>query len=164
MIPYRIRNALRKAGVAILVIALLVTAVALCWLLWLNRYVIYTRDGIVLDFGMSLDFPQGNPVTPPEPGENVDIYFNEGENTLLPDNAALSQLGGVYVTTEMLDTAKEFELAKKHLMTLPADVPIMLDVKHFHGEFYYTTVLGEQSTTINAEKMDITEIMITEDG
>ena len=154
MIPYRIRNALRKLGVAVLVIALLVTVVALCWLLWLNRYVIYTRDGIVFDFGLGMEFPQGNPVTPPEPGESVDIYYNEGENTLLPENAALSQLAGVYVTADMLDTAKKFESAKQYLTTLPADIPIMLDVKHIHGEFYYTTALGSQSTVIDAAKMD----------
>ena len=55
MIPYRTRRALRRLCVTVLVLLLIVMALALCWLLWLNRYVIYTRDGAKLDFNLSMD-------------------------------------------------------------------------------------------------------------
>ena len=49
-IPYRIQRMLKRlvvlAAIALVVLALL----ALCWFLWLDRYVVYTRNGAMLDF------------------------------------------------------------------------------------------------------------------
>lgn len=152
MIPYRIRNALRRLGIAALVILFSVSVVGLAWFLWLNRYVVYTRDGIVLDFGLSMEFPQGKPATPPEPGESIDIYYNEGDNTILPENTQLTQLSGIYVTGEMLQS--NFEVLKEYLTSLPASTPIMLDVKNIRGEFYYSSTSGKASSAVDIAQMD----------
>ena len=152
MIPYRFRNALRKLCVTVLVIALIAAIVLVCWLLWLNRYVIYTRDGVKLNFALSLEFPEGQLAVPPTPGATIDIYFNEGENVVLPENTELQQLSGIYITGEML--AQDISGIRRQLRNLPADTPVMLDVKNIRGEFYYTTSSGRNSAAIDAAQMD----------
>ena len=74
MIPYRTRNLLRKLMVTGLVLLLIVAVLLLCWFLWLNRFVIYTRGGALLDFGLSPEFSEGQQAESQEPGETVDIY------------------------------------------------------------------------------------------
>ena len=59
MIPYRTRRLVRNLLIAILVLVLVASAALICWLLWLNRYIVYTRDGAKLDFSLSLQFPEG---------------------------------------------------------------------------------------------------------
>lgn len=152
MIPYRFRNALRKLCVTVLVIVLIAAIVFVCWLLWLNRYVIYTRDGVKLNFDLSLDFPEGQLAVPPTPGATIDIYYNEGENVILPENTELQQLSGIYITGEML--AQDISGIRQQLKTLPAETPVMLDVKNIRGEFYYTTSNGRNAAAIDTDQMD----------
>ena len=58
-IPYRTRRTLRHfflgIGAAVLFAALLLVL----WMMWLNRYVIYSQDGAKIDFTLSLDYAQG---------------------------------------------------------------------------------------------------------
>ena len=153
MIPYRTRSILRRLTVTVLIILLVASMVLLSWLLWLNRYVVYTRDGVKLDFGLSMEFPEGQPAVPPTPGATIDIYYNEGENVILPESTELTQLSGLYVTGEML--SQDIAAIRQQLKTLPADTPIMLDVKNIRGEFYFSTTLGKNSTAIDASQMDL---------
>ncbi len=152
MIPYRTRNALRKLCVTVLVLVLAAALALLCWLLWLNRYVIYTRDGAKLNFDLSLEFSQGDPVVAPTTGPAVDIYYNEGDNVVIPESTELTQLSGIYITGEML--ADDIAAIRQQLKTLPADTPVMLDVKNIRGEFYYTTSLGKNAQAIDTDQMD----------
>ena len=151
MIPYRTRMILRKVGIAVLALTMLAIVGLLCWFLWLNRYVIYTRTGALLDFGLSLEFSQGERPQAPDPGPEFDIYYNEGENMILPNSQELSKLSGVYVTESMLENS--FEEVKKQISTLPADVPVMLDVKNIRGEFFYVTDLGKNDSAIDPAQM-----------
>ncbi len=152
MIPYRTRNALRRLCVTVLVLALAAAVVLLCWLLWLNRYVIYTPDGVKLDFGLSLELPQGAPAVPPTAGATIDIYYNEGDDLILPENTELAQLTGLTVTSQML--SQDIAGIRQQLKTLPAGTPIMLDVKNIRGEFYYTSSNGKAAASVDAAQMD----------
>ncbi len=152
MIPYRTRNALRKLCVTVLILVLAAALLLICWLLWLNRYVIYTRDGAKFDFGLSLELPGGSPAVPPTAGPTVDIYFNEGDNVVIPESTELKQLSGLYITGEML--AADIAGIRTLLKTLPADTPVMLDVKNIRGEFYYTTANGKNAASVDTAQMD----------
>lgn len=152
MIPYRTRNALRKLCVTVLIILLAASAVLLCWLLWLNRYVIYTQEGAKLNFDLSPLLPEGQLAVPPSSAPEIDIYYNEGENVILPESTELTQLSGLYITGDML--SQNFDAVRNELKTLPAETPVMLDVKNFRGEFYYTTTLGKNTTAIDPAQMD----------
>ena len=152
MIPYRTRSLLLKIGTALLVIFLIPGVLLLCWMLWLNRYVIYTRQGAVLDFSLSGDFPPGQVISPKPEGEGVDIYYNEGENAITPGGAELKKLSGIQITEQML--SENFAQVEQMLSVLPADVPVMLDVKNFRGEFFYSSALGKSTKAIDPQKMD----------
>ena len=152
MIPYRTRNFLRKLTVTGLTVLLIVAVLLLCWFLWLNRFVIYTRGGAELDFGLSPELADGDRPQLQEPGETVDIYYNEGDNLILPANKELTQLSGICVTGQML--TEQFDQVQKQLASLPAETPVLLDVKNIRGEFYYTTALGKHSKQVDAQQMD----------
>jgi len=63
-IPYRVRKALRNLGVFLLVAALVAGGALLTWLVWLNRFVIYTPGGAQLDFDLPDTFPSGQLAQP----------------------------------------------------------------------------------------------------
>ena len=78
-ISYRSRRFFRRLSIFILTLVLLAAVLAVCWFLWLDRYVIYTSDGAKLDFELSLDFPAGQPAQRPSAGETVQIYYPEDD-------------------------------------------------------------------------------------
>lgn len=65
MIPFRTRRILGRICAVGLTLLLIVSILLLFWLLWLNRYVVYTRDGAYLDFDRPLEYPQGELAVPP---------------------------------------------------------------------------------------------------
>lgn len=152
MIPYRTRRALRRLCVTVLVLLLIVMALALCWLLWLNRYVIYTRDGAKLDFNLSMDYPEGEVAVAPTSEPTIPIYYNEGGSNEDQESHELAQISGLYVTGQMLSDS--FDAVEAQIKTLSSETPVMLDVKNMRGEFYYSTSLGRNASGIDPEKMD----------
>ena len=152
MIPYRTRHILRRLAIGALVLALLAGAVVLCWFLWLNRYVLYTRNGASLNFNMNMEFPLGQTPENPAPGQNIDIYYNEGENAILPENPELTQLAGINITMSMLN--KNFDKVVEKLATLPRGSQVMLDMKNIKGEYFYNSQLGSTYSKIDPDKME----------
>ena len=83
-IPYRTQRALKRLLVVILIVAVIFAAVWGCWLLWVQRYIIYTAEG-----GAKLDFDlppmaEGQLAVPPE---EVDIPIFSG---LIPIGTVLA--------------------------------------------------------------------------
>ena len=152
MIPFRTRRFLKRLFVALLILVLVAAIVLLCWLLWLNRYVVYTRDGVKLDFNLPPILSGGQLAVPPTQGPGVDIYYNEGENTLKPVNTELTQISGYYITGEML--TQDFAAVDAQVRKLPVGTPVMLDVKTIRGTFYYSTALGPVSESVDAKAVD----------
>ena len=152
MIPYRTRNILNRLAVIGLVLLVAAAVVIFCWFLWLNRYVIYTRTGAQLDFSLSSELSQGQVVRPAEPLTDIDIYYNEGDNLILPESAELQQLSGLCITGEMLQT--QFSQVQQAVAGLSAETPVMLDVKNIRGEFYYSTQLGKNASSVDPAQMD----------
>ena len=93
MLSYRSRRALRRLGKFLLVLALLAALGILCWFLWLNRYVVYTKDGVKFVFNTPGEFQPGQ-VAGTESGENT-IYV-EYEQTVPtePPSTELQQMNG----------------------------------------------------------------------
>ncbi len=162
MLSYHTRRTLRGIGTAVLVLALVAAGVLIVWLLWLNRYVIYTRSGAKLDFSLSAEFPAGELPVPPTAGAPVDIFYNEGENVVTPVDTSLKQLSGIYVTGEML--AQDFAGVREKLLALEEETPILLDVKNIRGEFYYMTNEGKNSEKISPRDMNDLIAALKRDG
>ena len=66
-IPYRTQQTLKRLAGTLLVLLVVGAVILGLWFLWLQRYVVYTRDdGAVLDFNLSETLPAGQEAQPPE--------------------------------------------------------------------------------------------------
>ena len=151
-IPYRTRLRLQRIGSVVLLIVLAAILAWFCWVVWLERYVIYTNDGAIIDFERSSERLSGVVARPPSYDHEVDIYFNEGDNAI-ETQAELTQMAGYYVTID--DLLENFDGVKKQLTNLPNGTPVMLEVKSRYGYFYYpSNIEGVQfSSSVNVEEM-----------
>lgn len=152
-IPYRTRRLLKRLGLIALAVLLTAAVVWLCWFVWLNRYVVYTREnGAILDFDRTPEISGGQLALPPEPSETIPIYYNEGENQV-NNNAELTQLVGYYVEPQALQ--EDISTVISQIRALPAETAVMVDVKNIKGEFYYSSgVSSLRSSSVDTEGMD----------
>ena len=140
-LPYRTRRVLRGAGIAALFLALLLILVWMVWLLWLDRYVVYTDDGAHFDFSRSNQSISGVIAVPPEDDMTVSIYYNEGDG-ILNVSAELLQLSGYYVDRDMLAAGIPEVIAQ--LKKLPAETPVMIEMKDIVGRFFYNSTVSDR--------------------
>ena len=111
-IPYRVRQGLLRAGIVVLVLVLIVASVGLCWFLWLQRYVIYTKDrGVVIDMSLSEQVPEGQ-IAEISPPETVPVHYTDGEEEEATGNQ-LRQMLGFYADAETLKM-KNFGIKSVH--------------------------------------------------
>jgi hypothetical protein len=150
-IPYRTRRRLQRLGSILLALLILGTAAWLCWVVWVERYIIYTEDGATIDFSLNPRIPEGEVALPPVAGEGPEIHYNEGENAV-NTSTDLRQLSGYYVTYDLLKN--DFENVKAKVLSLPTNTPVMIDVKGGYG-FYYST---ELSDAVLNQSLDIAAI------
>ena len=120
--------------------------------MWLQRYVVFTRDGVTFDFERSTLRLEGKESGPQETEATtaVEILFQDA-----PQEAQnLSPLYGVYVDTDLLQAGPEALIGQ--LNALEPGTAVLLDVKSKFGNFYYTTSLSgaTQSDTIDSGAMD----------
>ncbi len=150
-IPYRTRRHLRNLGIAGAILLLFLIAMWLVWLLWLDRFVVYTRDGAKLDFSQSAEQLSGQEALPPGDDLTVNIYYNEGDNAL-NISTELVQLAGYYIDSAMLQTeiSEVLSIVKK----LPAQTPVLIEMKDIQGRFSYNSSLGYINSKIDAGMME----------
>ena len=139
-IPYRTRRIIRITAVVALIVVAVAAVVWLSWFTWLKRFVVYTRDGAVLDMNLSQRIPEGQTAVQPEPGPTVPIYYNEGENTITT-NRELSQLSGYYIDRQALIDG--VDTVRQQVRQLKRGTPVMLEVKSATGNFFYSSAVAE---------------------
>lgn len=144
--------------VAVLVLVIIAAALGLCWLLWLNRYIVYTKDGAMLDFNQSLQYPEGVIPQEPKPAETVEIHYKDDSTNGEAVSTELARFTGYYV--ELADIQSDFDTVKQELAALPNGCTILLDVKNVQSYFYYSTSVGLQANGFDVNQMDalITEL------
>lgn len=148
-IPYRVRRGLQRFFITAGILLLLFLVAFSAWMLWLNRYVVYTDEGAKLDFSQLFNPVGGQIATPPAPGPDVHIsYGNTDELTGLPAGS-LKQMEGWVVTAEML-TGDKFAATKAALESLPLGSTVLLDVRNVRGEFFYSSYLGQNPKKVDA--------------
>lgn len=148
-IPYRVRRGLQRFFVTAGVLALLAIVALAAWMLWLNRYVIYTDEGAKLDFGLSFEHAEGEIAQPPSTGPSVPISYGNTDELINTPTSALSQIAGCTITTDML--SGQLPEVKAALEALPAGSVVLLDVKNIRGEFYYSSSLGRNSNKADTD-------------
>lgn len=162
-IPYRTRRACKRIFSVLLSLTLVAVFILLCWLLWLDRFLVYTHEGVKLDFSQSNKLMSGLLQEDTQPQPTVPIHFGDGDEM---QQGALTQLNGFYITEDDLSAAtasrtpKEDSAAKiaqliEKVKKLPAGTPVLLEVKNSKGRFFYSsTVSSHRSSLIDSEAAD----------
>ena len=122
-----------------------------CWVIWLERYVVYTEEGASLKFDL-VDPGQGQLAAPPNVEETVSIYYNEGE-AAIDANWELKSLNGYYIDTSTLKEG--VANTREMLATLTSGSAVMIELKNIKGSFYYSSTLSD---AVMASNMDVTGI------
>lgn len=152
-IPYRTRQKLNRLGLVALAVLLVGTLVWFCWVIWLERYVVYTDGKASLDFDIEFTDDLGEVAVPPAADAGVTIYYNEGANAV-DVNAELTQLSGYYIDSNAL----QFDItdAWEDLRALKSSTAVMLEVKAGYGSFFYgTNISGAiRSQSVSTETVD----------
>ena len=148
-IPYRTRQIIKRVVTISLIVLLVLALIWLCWFVWLKRYIVYTRNGAVLDFSLNAQIAEGQPVQPPEELPNIPIYYNEGEDAI-STSKELQQLKGYYANRDALIAG--IDQVRSQISALERGTPVMLDVKSATGNFFYSTAVSEHLDS----KVDIT--------
>ena len=143
-IPYRTQQNLKRLAGTLLILLVVALIFSAIWFVWLQRYVVYTReDGAVLNFDVPEKLAQGVTAMEPEAAEQIEIYYNEGEDKL-EMSSDLTKLKGYYVTGSTL--AKDPDGVWEQIQALPEGTPVMLELKNVYGMFYYTTATGRPTS------------------
>lgn len=152
-IPYRTRRRLKRLGSLLLSLLILGACAWLCWVIWVERYIIYTEDGAVIDFDLNPVIPMGEVAQPPIAGEGPEIHYNEGENAV-NTSTDLLQMSGYYITYDLLKN--DFDNVKTKVSALPTNTPVMIDVKGGYGSFYYSSEVegATISQSVNVAQVD----------
>ena len=153
-LTFRTRRRLKRLFIALLSLTMAFILAWLGWVVYLERYIIYTRDGVVLDLDLDLDqYDEGVVATPPDANETVPIFYNEGSNAQ-EMNAELTQLWGYYISFDAL--AKDINACRDQLALLPAGTPVMIELKSGYGKFHYSTSVpgAELSDSLNIAEVD----------
>ncbi len=150
-LSYKARKRLKQGLIIATAVLLILAFVWMLWILWLDRYVVYTRDGARLDFSHSAKDMVGQSAGSAKPKDPVSIYYNEGENTLAA-GGEMTQMDGYYISGDML--AEDLDGVQALVRKLPTGTPILLDVKDDNGRFFYSSGLGPNRTSIDPARMD----------
>ena len=152
-LTYRTRKRLKTAGLLLGGVAALGTLVWLCWVLWLGRFVVYSREEVKLDFDWVTP-GEFVAAVPPEKKE-VNILYDDGSDVVVVDRTKpLEQLSGFYVTTSMLlDDPKAVE---DLIREQPKGTAILLELKTGTGNFCYKSTLPNApvSSKVDEEAME----------
>ena len=157
-IPYRTRRVLNRVGIAAVSLLLALVVGWLCWVIWLQRYVVYTSDGAELDFELSANEVSGEVATPPEAPKNVSIYYNEGDDAIDLGNE-MKQLNGYYIDSEMLQ--KDMTGVLVRIEQLSAGTPILIDMKGPYGSFFYPSNLPDAVHSASTDVQKVAELVST---
>ena len=147
---YKTRQFLRRAGIFLLVAALLVTVALLLGAVWLRRFIVYTPQGARLDLNLSAPVGEENIPSEPEKLTVTITYPQEGQPS--QDPMAQQRLAGYYITAQQMQ--EDLPGLRQKIAQLPAGTAILLDVKNFWGYFYYSSTLGPGSDSFILAEID----------
>lgn len=152
-IPYRTRRALSRLGVALTFLLLVTVVFWLCWIVWLQRYVVYTDNGATLDFSHSSYEITGEVAKPPVAQANVSIFYNEGADSI-DTSREMSRINGYYITSDMFKN--DYDNVMLQIERLTSDTAVMIDMKGPYGSFFYNSKLSDAtiSASTNIEQVE----------
>ena len=155
-IPYRTRRMLQRAGIIFAILALLFIIAWFCSVVFLQRYVVYTREGAMLDMSVSANDIIGEVARPPVGSTDISIFYNEGDDAINMSNEML-QMDGYFLDIDALklDIAGAWDLMEP----LGANTAIMIDLKGGFGSAYYSSTLPGILTSSEISVASVDELI-----
>lgn len=142
-LTFTTKRKLKRFGLAALILLVVGTLIWFCWVIWLERYVVYNSDGATFNFSPN-DPGTGNLASPPNTDETVSIYYNEGENAI-NTSTELGQITGYYIDGSTLQN--DLNGTRETIATLKANTAVMIELKNIKGNFYYSSKLDDAVTS-----------------
>ena len=162
-LSYHSRRQLKKV-LTITAVLLTVGIIAFIgWVIWADRYVVYTREGALLDFNLTQNFPQGDPAKAPEAGEPVEVIMHDPYQSGDQPIAEQVSISGYYIDSEQLK--EDIPGLMESLKALPAGTAVLMDMKTIKGSFYYDTAIGETLVKgVDQEQLNqLLELIVTQE-
>lgn len=152
-LSYRTRRRLLKLATVTLVLILVAAVVLVCGFIWVDRYVVYGRNGARIDFDQS-PIPSGIVAKPTAQRETVKILYDEPEIEAPPSVEVVpTSISGYHIDVEALKTDIPGVMAQ--LERLEKGTAVLLDVKDIRGRFYYSSDISDTtSKDVDVEQMD----------
>lgn len=155
-IPYRTRRILQRLGIVFLILLMLFIVAWFCSVVFLERHVVYTREGAMLDMSVSANDIIGEVASPPVVSTDITIFYNEGDDAVNMSDE-LVQLDGYFIDINELKSniAGVWDL----LEPLNANTPIMIDLKGGYGSAYYSSTLPGIITSSEVSVASVDELI-----
>ncbi len=157
-IPFRTRRMLNRVGTVALAVLLIGAVGWMCWVVWLQRYVVYTDDGAMLDFSRSANEVSGVTPQPPKANSNISIYYNEGANAVDIEKD-MEQISGYYITNDMVKAPGSLDKIILQIERLDAGTAVMIDMKGPFGSFFYQSKLNDAVISESTDIAAMTDLL-----
>jgi len=155
-LTWRTRKRLKTAGITLGILTAAALVVWLCWVIWLGRFMVYSRDSARLDFDWQAP---GEFVTAVPPEElSVNILYDEGDEVVVVDRTPeLARLSGFCVGTDLL--TEDIRELDRLIREQPKGTAVMLELKSGSGSFYYGTTLPGATVSNKIDKDAVRELI-----
>ena len=124
-------------------------------MLWLGRFVVYTREGVRLDFDW---VTPGTFVAAEAPEEqSVVIRYDDGNEPVVEKSRELEKLAGCTVTIDML--TDDLAAVDEAIRQQPKGTAVLLELKSGTGNFYYKTTMPNAKVSSKVDTDAVKELL-----
>ena len=155
-LTFTARRRLQRAGLITAIVVMLLILIWFCWVIWAERYVVYSREGATINLDLPERIGGGQVAAPPALDETIPIYINEGSDAI-NTSAELTQLSGYYVDQDVL--IENVQSVKDAVATLPAGSAVLLELKNIYGRFNYTSQLTDAEMASNIDTAAVDDLI-----
>ena len=150
------KRRLQRAGLITAIVVMVLILVWFCWVIWLERYVVYSREGATINLDLPERMAGGQIAAPPALDETIPIYINEGSDAI-NTSAELERISGYYVDQDVL--IENLQGVKDMVATLPADTAVLLELKNIFGRFNYNSQLVDAVPASNVDTAGVSQLI-----
>ena len=147
ILTFTTKRKLQRAGIVGLIVLMVSILVWFCWVVWLERFMVYSSEGATLNFNPA-PVGSGELAVEPHLEETVSIYVNEGSNAI-NTSTELVGINGYYIDSDAL--TQDFATVQRNINQLPPGTAVMIEMKNIWGSFFYTSNLADATL---ASKLD----------
>lgn len=131
-----------------MIMTILFIVVWLISALWLQRYVIYSRDGASVDLSRPISEDDGVKAVKPQAAGSISIYYNEGSDAV-ELTSELYPITGYYISYD--DLSKHMPEVWENMKHVKSGSTVMIELKGGYGTFYYSSKLADATPSASVD-------------